>query len=420
MNISTKHRVINESYSLNEKKILGFISESEPVATLNSIQVFWKKAIDYNIFDDQGNKWIDFTSGIFVANAGHSNPQIKMAIKQQIDSDLLFAYNYPTEIKAKFYQKIFELSPEHFNKIALLNSGSEAVDLAYKLIKLWATKNKKKYIITFRGSYHGRGLSNDLLSGNKEKALWSNTSDDNVTFIDFPYDSGNVFDRSKLPNHSEIAAFMLETFQGWGAWFYPQQYIDDLCCFAKEIGALICFDEMQSGFYRIGHIYGYMTYNSNLKPDIICLGKGITSSLPLSAVLSTSEIMDIDVLADLHGTHSGNCLCCAAALANLEFLSEANTQKHLVKVIAVFQNKLRELLKKAGAVKQVNSRGLIAGLIFENAHIATNLAKKCVAQGILPVCTNKNSIKLAPPLTISEDALEEGMNVLIEIASTIR
>src|SRR3989338_9495074 len=102
------------------------------------------------------------TSGIFVANAGHANPAVKNAIRNQLNSDLLFSYNYPTAIRQKFLTKLLSISPPHFDKALLLNSGSEAVGASYKLIKLWAKKHSRKYIITFKGNYHGQGLSNDL------------------------------------------------------------------------------------------------------------------------------------------------------------------------------------------------------------------------------------------------------------------
>jgi len=411
MAITTKYRIIRDDFSLDENNIFRSIAELEPVSVANSIHITWNKAKNFSVFDDLGNKWIDLTSGIFVANAGHSNPFIKQAIKDQLDSDLLFAYNYPTSIKLAFLKKLLALSPKYFEKVALLNSGSEAVDVAYKLMRLYGKKNKKKYIVTFRGSYHGRGLSNDMISGREYKACWSGISDPSIFFINFPYNSGTPFKYYDLPPLDEIAGFFLETFQGWGAWFYPQKFINDLCSFAKEVGALVCFDEMQSGFFRLGPIYGYMTYGENIKPDIICLGKGISSSLPLSAVLSTREIMDLDVKADLHGTQSANALCVAAGLANIEFLSDIKQIKKREKTSKLFVEKMNEI-KRLPLVKAVNVRGLIAGIIFKNTELATNIVKRCIQNGVLPVCTNRESIKIAPPLTITENAIEEAISVL--------
>jgi len=413
MEIKTKYRKIKKGFKLKSDSIAVDINKLEPDSVRNSIQITWDHAENFSVFDNKGNKWIDFTSGIFVTNAGHSNPSIKKAIKKQIDNNLLFSYNYPTKIKRDFIKKLLSISPKHFNKVTLLNSGSEAVDAAYKLIKIWGNKNNKKYIIVFRNAYHGRGLANDFISGNKNRASWSNLNDKNVKFINFPYNESDKFNEKSLPPKNQIAGFILETFQGWGAWFYPKEFITGLTSFTKKNKILLCFDEMQSGFYRLGPLYGYTTYGKNIKPDILCLGKGISSSLPISAVLTKDEIINIDKNADLHGTQSGNPLSCAAALANIEFLSKKSEIKKRNGLIKKFELELKKL-EKINIIKKVNVRGLIAGLIFKSKNDAKNVLHTLIKNGILPVDTGRESIKLAPPLTISKDALTEALNVIKE------
>jgi acetylornithine/succinyldiaminopimelate/putrescine aminotransferase len=413
--INTKHRTIQNDFNLDYNPLYEEIESYKLIATNQPIKLSWHKAIDYNVFDDKGNKWIDMTSGIFVANAGHANPYIKKALKKQIEDNLVFAYNYPTEIQKRFLKKLLEISPDYFKKVVLLNSGSEAVAAAYKIIKVYAKKNKKRYIVSFKGSYHGQFLSNQLIGGGKEASEWSNLKDD-VVFLDFPYDSETNFKVEDLPPQDEIAAFLLETFQGWGAWFYPQHFIRDLYAFARKIGALVCFDEMQAGFYRLGRIYGFLTYGEEIKPDLICVGKGITSSLPLSAVIIQDGIVEKDDDINIHGTHSGNSLCCAAALANLEFLSDHDFLEQLKIKISQFENELNTI--QSPVIVKKNIRGMIAGIIFKNTEIATEIVRRCIYKGLLPVCTNRNSIKLAPPLTIPSEALIEGIGILKEIIET--
>ena len=106
----------------------------------------WERAKDFNVWDTDGNKYIDMTAGIFVANAGHANPEIKKAIEDQLDSDMWFSFLYNNQIKADFVDKLLEISPDHFEKVVLLNSGSEITDIAIKLIKFWASQNNRKYI----------------------------------------------------------------------------------------------------------------------------------------------------------------------------------------------------------------------------------------------------------------------------------
>ena len=412
MAVKTKYRHIKPDFKLRETPLFKRLASLEPVSARNTLPLTWAKAKDFSVWDDRGNKWIDMTSGIFVANAGHANPKIKAAIKRQLDSDLLFAYNYPTDIKKRFIEKLLALSPKHFNAMTLLNSGSEAMDTAYKLIKLYGNKTGKKYIVSFTGNYHGRGLSNDLISRGKSNAAWSGVTDPGVVFLDFPYDKHAKFDPGKLPRGKEIAGFVIETFQGWGCWMYPKQFLRDLYTFAKKNKALVCFDEMQSGFYRMGPLYGYMTY-SDFKPDILGLGKGISSSLPLSAVLSRKELFDIDENADLHGTHSGNALCVAAGLANLEFLSSRTEIERRKKTFAIFKRELRAL-EQSPLIRQVNVSGLIAGIIFEKKEDSMAIVRDCVSRGVLLMLIPRNSIKLAPPMTITAQAIREALRVLRE------
>ena len=410
-NIKTKNRIIKSDFVLNETALTHKKQKYESVALGDQLPVTWKKAKDFNIYDDCGNKWIDMTAGIFVCNAGHSNPKIVEAIKKQSD-ELIFSFLYNTEIRYEFIERLLEISPDHFEKAVLLNTGSEVTDIASKLIKFWARKNDKKYIVSFRGSYHGRTLGSDFLCGNENSTDWSNLKDDDIHFIDFPYND-EKFDPSSLPEPEKIAAFFLETYQGWGAWMYPDEYVKDLYDFAKQNNILVCFDEIQSGFYRMGSLYGYMTYGDYIQPDLICLGKGISSSLPMAALLGTKELIDIDSRAVVGGTHSGNAVCCAASLANIEFLSESEFQKSLIEKCELFESLSNNMLK-FDSITHVNTRGMVTGLIFDNTETATEVVKKCILKGVLPVCTFKNAIKLGPPLTITIEAIKEAMQAIEE------
>lgn len=370
----------------------------------------WERAKGFNVWDTEGNKYIDMTAGIFVANAGHANPEIKRAIEKQLDSDMWFSFLYNNKVKADFIDRLLEVSPDHFDKAVLLNSGSEITDIAIKLIKFWAAKNNRKYTISFRGSYHGRTLGSDLLCGDETTTQWSGLEDESIKFIDFPTKNCH-FDPSILPDPKDIAAFFLETYQGWGALMYPEEYIRDLYSFARKNGILVCFDEIQAGFYRMGTLYGYMSYNQDMKPDLVCLAKGISSSLPMSALLGTKELIDIDKKAVVGGTHAGNALCCAASLANINFLTNQKFQEDLLEKVPLFEKVFNDLLGSP-LIADVNCRGMVTGLIFHDTRTATSVAKRCIQNGVLPVYTGRNSIKFGPPLTISREAIAEAGSII--------
>ena len=405
--ITTEHRYIKD-FQFDVKSYRDFKHKYEP-SNICEMPIKWKEAKNFYVFDDGGNRWIDMTSGIFVTNAGHSNPYINDAMKEQIDSNLIFAYQYNTDIRNKFIEKLLEISPSHFNKVTLLNSGSEATDAAYRLIKLWGKKNKRKYIVVFTGNYHGRVLGSDLIGGTSTSTDWSNIKDSEIWFLPFPK-KGEKLKLKDLPPLNKIASFFLETYQGWGAWMYPKEYIDEIYKICQENKILFCFDEVQSGFYRMGELYGYMTYG-DYKPDIVTLGKGLTSSLPLSAVLSTKEIIDVDSSANLSSTHAGNAVCCAAGLANLEYLTDDLFQTNLKKKVKLFEKLNKELEQEEG-VEVVNVKGMVSAIIVKDGDMGNYVAENCVKNGVLTVWTKRESIKLGPPLTISESAIIESMGVI--------
>ena len=405
--ITTEHRYIKD-FQFDVKSYRDFKHKYEP-SNICEMPIKWKEAKNFYVFDDKGNRWIDMTSGIFVTNAGHANPYINDAMKQQIDSNLVFAYQYNTDIRNKFIEKLLEISPSHFDKVTLLNSGSEATDAAYRLIKLWGKKNKKKYIVVFTGNYHGRVLGSELIGGTSKSTDWSNIKDSEIWFLPFPK-KGDKLKLKDLPPLNKIASFFLETYQGWGAWMYPKEYIDKIYKICKENKILFCFDEVQSGFYRMGELYGYMTYG-DYKPDIVTLGKGLTSSLPLSAVLSTKEIIDLEPSANLSSTHAGNAVCCAAGLANLEYLTDDLFQTNLKKKVKLFEKLNKELEQEEG-VEVVNVKGMVSAIIVKDSEMGNYVAENCLKNGVLTVWTKRESIKLGPPLTISESAIIESMGVI--------
>ena len=409
--VHTKNRFIRDDFALVHGELTETRRKNETAALVDQVPVYWHKAKDFSIHDEDGNKWIDMTAGIFATNSGHANEKIKQAIQKQLDDDLLFAYQYEHKIRNQFVSKLVDMSPSYLEKAIILNTGSEATDICYKLMKIWAKKNNKKYIICFNGSYHGRGLGSALMCGSKTASDWSNVVDDDVVFLDFPYNEDDKFDPSLLPPKEEIAAFFLETYQGWGACMYPTEYIKELYHFARNVGALVCFDEVQAGFYRMEELYGYMTYGDFIEPDLISLGKGISSSLPVSAVLGKKEIIDIDSTANLNGTHAGNTLCCAAGLANLEFLTDESFQNTLPAKVECFERRSKKLMNYE-SVSKINCRGMVTGIIFKNTRTANKVVNNCILNGVLPVCTFRESIKLGPPLTITVDAIEEAFDVI--------
>jgi 4-aminobutyrate aminotransferase-like enzyme len=410
--------------------IINSLKKNEPRSMHGQLPIIWSKAYGHNVYDIANNKFIDFTSTIFVANIGHSNPRLKSYLKKTINSNLIHTYAYPNLKRKEYLIKLLKFAKNKFDKAFLLSSGTEATEAAIKLMKLNGIKNKKKKlgIINFEGNWHGRTMGAQMVSGNKDQKNWIGIKDSNVHSLPFPYpwikDLKNPEKflikslkklSQKISLKNEVCGIMIETFQGWGAIFYPEIYIQKLVKICKKNKILVCFDEMQSGFGRTGKHFGFEHYN--VVPDLICCGKGMGGGLPLSGVLGNSEILDLPKPGDMSSTNSANPLSCSAGLAvideiyNKKIISKMiNKEKILFKIL----NEIKIENKKY--IKIISGKGLIAAIIFE---LTKDIEKKlkricmnCMTEGLLVVYTGRESIKIGPPLVISNDALKKGLLIL--------
>jgi len=235
----------------------------------------------------------------------------------------------------------------------------------------------------------------------------------------------NNLQKSGVDLENDICGFMLETFQGWGAVFYPKEFVKAIETICKKNNLLLSFDEMQSGFARTGKKFGYEHYE--VQADLLCCGKGIASGFPLSAVIGTAEIMDLPEVGNMSSTHSANPFVCAAGMATLEEIDRLNLVNETNRKGLIFHQKLNELkLKYSENISFVFGQGLLAALIFKlpntndpETHLPSIISEKAMQKGLLVVHTGRESIKLAPPLTISDEALVEGINVLDESISEV-
>ena len=218
---------------------------------------------------------------------------------------------------------------------------------------------------------------------------------------------------------------MLETFQGWGAVFYPKEFVQSIEKVCRKHNILLAFDEMQAGFGRTGRRFGFHHYE--VTPDVIACGKGMGGGIPLSGVLGRAEVMDLPDIGNMSSTHSANPLVCAAGLAVIEELEQRDLVgeaarkgellfKGLTSLQQLFPHRISELL----------GNGLIAAVLFRNPEtgaadgaFASRVAERCMQKGLLVVHTGRESIKIGPPLTIADQALLEGIEVLGEAIAEV-
>jgi 4-aminobutyrate aminotransferase-like enzyme len=213
---------------------------------------------------------------------------------------------------------------------------------------------------------------------------------------------------------------MLETFQGWGAVFYPKDFVQAIENFCRKNGILLAFDEMQAGFGRTGKKFGFQHYE--VTPDLICTGKGMGGGVPLSGVIGRAEIMDLPEVGNMSSTHSANPLVCAAGLAVLEELESRNLVAEAERKGKLFREALESIQKQfPDRISWILGNGMIMAVLFQDpttgkadGPFTSRVAERCMQKGVLVVHTGRESIKLGPPLTITDKALLEGIAVLAE------
>ncbi|MGE4504010.1 MAG: aspartate aminotransferase family protein [Desulfovibrionaceae bacterium] len=436
--VNTKHRTIRTQIPVPESlTVFDKLDRYESTAMHGQMPVVWDRASDFQVFDAWGNCWIDFTSTIFVTNAGHANPRILRAMRQVADKPLLHTYTYASRERADYLEYLIANTPRQFEKAFFLSAGTEATECALKLMRERGAlcDTRKKGVVCFEGNWHGRTLGAQMMGWNPAQKEWIGYLDPGIHHLAFPYpwrqeameDPAGYFERSmeallqekELDPDRDLCGFMLETFQGWGAVFYPPAFVQAVERFAREHGMLMAFDEMQSGFGRTGKLFGYQHYG--VEPDILCCGKGAGSGVPLSIVLASSEIMDTFPIGSMSSTHSANPLVCAVGKANLEALLEDGLIESGARLGDLFHQKLDALHGRfPEQIGWIQGKGLVASVIFTTRkgavlpHLCDRICELGMERGLLMVHTGRESIKLAPPLSISEEAMLEGLDVFEE------
>ena len=400
------------------------------------LPLVWDKAENFSVYDIAGNRWIDFTSTIFVANVGHSNSRVGSAIQKTLEHPLYSCYAYANPVRAEYLERLLRFAGHPFEKAFLLSAGTEATEATLKLMRMYGQKvNKRRLgIICIENNWHGRTLGSQMMSGNIAQRAWIGYQDHDIHHIPFPYPwslgqlSGEEFLMRGLQEleargvdlEQDICGFMLETFQGWGAIFYPDDFVQAIEKLCRNHRILLAFDEMQSGFCRTGRRFGFEHYQ--VVPDLIACGKGMGGGIPLSGVLGRREILDLPEVGNMSSTHSANPLVCAAGLAVLEEIERLNLIDETSRKGNLLFDALYKLQNKySDRISHVLGKGLIAAVLFKNpttempdSSFTSRVAECCMQKGLLVVHTGRESIKIGPPLTITDEALWEGISVLEE------
>lgn len=432
---TANRRIVTDLPVPESLPILEKLRSFEPRSMSGQPPVVWDRAEDVHVFDGYGNMWLDWSSGVLVTNAGHAAPEVRRAIVEQTERGLLHNYCFPSRERAELAELLAGLAPEGLDKVFLITTGSEAVENALKLARTYGIRRGgrgKVGLVSYERGFHGRTLGAQQVGGIPGQKEWIVNLDPAIVQVPFPdgyWTEDTRFDlflstlekQGLMPER--ICGVILESYQGVGPDFAPREYVQALAQWCREHDILLIFDEVQAGFGRTGKMWGFEHYG--VVPDLICAGKGVSSSLPLSAVLGRGEIMDLYPPGSMTSTHTGNPVCVAAALAGVRKILAEDLVGNARRMGEVLMNGLRGIQERyRQVVGHCTGQGLVAGLQMvkpgrkePDPDLAFSVVERCFHKGLLffaPVGAWGQTVKIAPPLTITRQAVEEGLEVLEE------
>jgi 4-aminobutyrate aminotransferase/(S)-3-amino-2-methylpropionate transaminase len=434
--VQTAHRRIVTKLPVPESlPILERLERFEPSSMQGQPPLIIDRSEGWHVHDRWGNMWLDWSSGVLISNIGNSNPVIVEALRRMLDRPLLATYVFAHEPRADLAELLVHHAPAAGYKAFLLSTGSEAMENCIKLARTWGLEKHgpaKRVVVSFQNAFHGRTMGAQLAGGNPGQKRWIGSGDSGFVQAPFPDGYKNPDTRFELfletlvragVKPSQVCAVMAESFQGVGPDFFPVEYAKALEQWCRQYDALLVMDEVQAGFGRTGRWFAFEHYG--IVPDLIACGKGISSSLPLSAVIGRAEVMELYAPGSMTSTHSGSPLPVAAAVANIRELERGPYLENARALDPVLREGLlaiqRRHPQRAGCVQ---SRGLVAGVQIvapgtRNPDAAAALAvnEASFRKGLLmfaPVGVAGECIKIAPALDISREALEEGLLALGE------
>lgn len=433
------------SVETKNRKLSGTIPSEAVIAQIEKLRryetqsmrgqlpVIWDRAEGVHIYDDQGNKWLDFSSGVLVTNAGHGRREIMDAIVAEAQKPLLTTYCFPNQPRIDLVEKLIQLAPDGLDKVFLMSTGSETTECALKLMRTYGRRHggdAKSVIVSFEDAFHGRTMGAQMLGGMPGGKAWIKNLDSEIVHVPFPDGFRNedvtfeLFEKTLAglgvaPNN--VAGVISETYQGVGPNFMPKTYAQSLRRWCDQHKSLLCYDEVQAGFGRCGRQWGFELYD--VVPDLFCMGKGISSSLPISAVIGRADVMELYGPNEMTSTHTGNPICSAAALANINLIEKENLVSNAANLGVILKEQLQEMKDRfAEHIGFTPAEGLVGGLLMihpgskdPNYELAWEIIRNCFYQGLLlfaPVGVGGGCVKISPALCINEEALREGCDVL--------
>ncbi|MBU2940694.1 aspartate aminotransferase family protein [Lacinutrix sp. C3R15] len=363
------------------------------------------------IYDANHKAYLDFVAGVSACTLGHKHPKVVAALKKQIDSYLhVMVYGeYIQKPAVELTKLLAKHLPKSLEKTYLTNSGTEAIEGALKLAKRATGRSQ---IIAAKKAYHGNTMGAMSVMGFEERKQAFRPLVPDVSFIAF----NDEADLQRITN--KTAGVILETIQGGAGFIEPtNKYLQKVEARCKEVGALFILDEIQPGVGRTGKLFGFENYNCT--PDILVTGKGLGGGMPIGAFTASGKLMDTLQDSPKLGhitTFGGHPVIAAAALATLKEVTESNLIAQTLEKETLFRKHLVHPL-----ITEIRGKGLMLAAITLSAEITNQVILRSQEAGLILfwLLFEPNAIRITPPLTISNQEIIKGCNIIIAILNSI-
>ena len=402
--------------------------------------VVWDHAQGAEIWDVDGRHYIDWTSGVLVANVGHAHPHLAEAVSRQAQR-LLNTFDFPTPERLHLARKVIETTPPHLDKVFFVTTGAEAMDAAMRMAKRATGKYE---ILAFWGGFHGRSFGPMSLTGLPKIKKNFGPLLPGTILAPYPYcyrcPFGKIHPECQFfcldfmdrvvetESTGNLAALAVEPYQGTSGFVFPPSgYLKKLEAWARKRGIIFILDEVQSSFGRTGKMWALE--HEGLEPDILVLGKGIGSGMPISAVVARGEILSALERGEMSSTTGGNPLSCAASLAVFEIIEKEKLVEKAASNGAYLKEKLLELKDKHKMIGDVRGMGLVYGIEYVKDRtskepapdLVREIVLKCVENGLMvgKLGIHGNVMRVAPPLVITPELVDESVAILGGVLSKI-
>ena len=397
----------------------------------STLPVYVKRAGGGIIEDIDGNSFIDLASGIAVTTVGNSNPRVVANVQEAVEQFTHTCFMIaPYESYVEVCEALSRLTPgKHAKRSALFNSGAEALENAVKIARYFT---KRDAVVVVEHGYHGRtNLTMAMTAKNMPYKKGFGPFAPEIYRVPTSYPFHDDLSGSEAAAHAisriekevgadQVAAIVIEPIQGEGGFIVPAPgFLSALSKWAKENGVLFIADEVQTGFARTGDMFA--SDHEGIVPDLITMAKGMGGGLPVAAVTGRADVMDSIHPGGLGGTYGGNPIALAGALGAIETIEKDELVKSAKHIESIMLPRLQNMAKQHHLIGDVRGRGaMIAieivkpGTTEPDPEVTTKIVKTCHAEGVLVLTagTYGNVLRFLPPLVISDELLNEGLDVL--------